>query len=185
MDTTVRVGIISTAGIANKVVHTCQASPLLSVVAVGSRDENKAKEFATKHNITHHYGNYEVGKGLQKRKTDTQDVLNDPEVDVVYIPLPTSMHKEWTIKAAKKGKHVLYVITFQFLFLRCEKPVAATSEEVKEMIEACKENNVQFMDGVMWYVTFANLVAYPQGYMPQEPRRSKKLKTVILGAYLV
>jgi predicted dehydrogenase len=56
----VRVGVISTAGIANKVVQTCQKSDLLVVVAVASRDELKAKEFAAKYNIPRHYGNYEV-----------------------------------------------------------------------------------------------------------------------------
>lgn len=105
MSTTVRVGVISTAGIANKVVQTCQSSPLLTVLAVSSRQEEKAKEFATKHGIPKAYGNYEVH--LYAICLTLKDVINDPEVDLVYIPLPTAMHKEWTIKAARKGKHVL------------------------------------------------------------------------------
>jgi len=122
----IQVGIISTAGIANKVVPAFQGSSLYQVVAVGSRNESKAKEFAKKHNIPKFYGTYE-------------GVLDDPAVKLVYIPLPTSMHKEWTIKAAKKGKHVL-----------CEKPVAPNANDMREMLQICKENNVQFMDGVMW-----------------------------------
>ena len=71
------------------------------------------------------YGSYEA-------------LLDDPAIDAVYIPLPPSMHREWTIKAAEKGKHVL-----------CEKPLAMTASEAREMVASCREHGVQLMDGVM------------------------------------
>jgi len=58
-------------------------------------------------------------------------IADNPDIDVIYIVLPNSMHKEFTIRAAKAGKHVL-----------CEKPMALNADECREMIEACKENNV-------------------------------------------
>src|SRR5699024_3332432 len=66
-------------------------------------------------------------------------LLEDPEIDAVYIPLPNGLHKEWVIKAAEKKKHVL-----------CEKPVAITTEELEEMIAACEKNNVTFMEAFMY-----------------------------------
>ena len=66
-------------------------------------------------------------------------LLSDPSLDAIYIPLPPSMHAEWTINAAKHGKHVL-----------CEKPLSAKSDEATIMADACHQNGVQLMDGVMW-----------------------------------
>jgi predicted dehydrogenase len=60
-------------------------------------------------------------------------------VDAVYIPLPTGLRKEWVLRAAAAGKHVL-----------CEKPCGLSLAEVREMTDACRENRVQFMDGVMF-----------------------------------
>lgn len=66
-------------------------------------------------------------------------LLADPDINAVYIPLPTTMHLEWVVKAAKAHKHVLI-----------EKPVAVTVDEFYAMSEACRENNVLLMDGVMF-----------------------------------
>ena len=71
-----------------------------------------------------------------------EELISSDLVDAVYIPLPTGLRKEWVIKAANAGKHVL-----------CEKPCAINASELKEMIEACSKNNVQFMDGVMFMHT--------------------------------
>ncbi|XP_020224191.1 uncharacterized oxidoreductase At4g09670 [Cajanus cajan] len=66
-------------------------------------------------------------------------VLQDPDVDAVYVPLPTSLHVRWAVLAARSKKHVLL-----------EKPVALTASEFDEIVEACESNGVQFMDGTMW-----------------------------------
>jgi len=125
----VKWGILSTADIAIKVT-TAIIKAGDQVVAVGSRDIERARRWISEREPAVHtakaYGTY-------------QEVLNDHEVEAVYIPLPTTMHCEWTIKAAKHKKHVL-----------CEKPLGRNAQEVEEMIKACKQNGVQFMDGVMW-----------------------------------
>ena len=71
--------------------------------------------------------------------TSMVELLDDPNVQAVYIPLPTALRKEWVVKAANAGKHVL-----------ADKPVAVSSQEMEEMLSACKANEVQFMDGVMF-----------------------------------
>ena len=68
-----------------------------------------------------------------------ENLLSADDIDAVYIPLPTGIRKQWVIRAANAGKHVL-----------CEKPCAANADDLAEMIAACKSNNVQFMDGVMY-----------------------------------
>jgi predicted dehydrogenase len=65
--------------------------------------------------------------------------LDDAEIDAVYIPLPPALHHEWTILAAERGKHVL-----------CEKPLALNYSQAREMADACRQHDVQLMDGVMW-----------------------------------
>jgi len=65
--------------------------------------------------------------------------LADASVDAVYVPLPTGIRKEWVIRAAEAGKHVI-----------CEKPCAASTAELQEMVSACRNNDVQFMDGVVF-----------------------------------
>src|SRR5262249_53516721 len=67
------------------------------------------------------------------------DLLQSPDVDAVYIPLPPSLHCEWTCRAADHGKHVL-----------CEKPLATNITEARRMADACRAANRQLMDGVMW-----------------------------------
>lgn len=79
---------------------------------------------------------------FEKLYSDYDELLNDPNVDVVYIPLPNSLHCEWTIKAAEKGKHVL-----------CEKPIALNSQEAIKMNEAAKRNNVKLMEAFMYSYT--------------------------------
>ncbi len=71
-----------------------------------------------------------------------EDLIRDPEVDAVYIPLPNSMHREWTIKAAAQGKHVL-----------CEKPMGLTAVEAREMIAAAETNHVTLMEAFMYRYT--------------------------------
>ena len=83
---------------------------------------SKAKAAADEHGINRWYGSYE-------------DQLADPEIDAVIIPLPISMHCEWTVKAAEAGKHIL-----------CEKPLAASAKDCQRMIDAAHRNNVVLVD---------------------------------------
>lgn len=66
-------------------------------------------------------------------------VLDDPDVDAVYVPLPTSLHIKWAVLAAQKKKHLLL-----------EKPVALNVGEFDQILEACESSGVQFMDATMW-----------------------------------
>src|SRR5439155_27322971 len=67
------------------------------------------------------------------------ELLGRDDIDAVYLPLPTGIRKEWVLRAARAGKHVL-----------CEKPCAVSSADLRAMLDACRENRVQFMDGVMF-----------------------------------
>src|SRR5919198_5886227 len=110
-----RWGILSTANIARvKVVPGMQKAARCEVVAVGSRDGLLARRFADELGIARAHDSYEA-------------LLADPGVDAVYIPLPNHLHLEWTIAAARAGKHVL-----------CEKPLALTSAVAERMVEACE-----------------------------------------------
>lgn len=128
-----RWGILSTAGIARKNWHAIQNSGNGQVVAVASRDASKAAQFIAECQADAPFPNQpEAVAGYD-------DLLAQSDIDAVYIPLPTGLRKEWVIKAAQAGKHVL-----------CEKPCAINATDLSEMIEACKANNVQFMDGIMY-----------------------------------
>ena len=96
------------------------------VVAVGSRDVAAARSFAEELGIPRAHGSYEA-------------LLADPEVDAVYIPLPNHLHLQWTIAAARAGKHVL-----------CEKPLALTAADAERMVEACEREGVRLMEAFMY-----------------------------------
>lgn len=121
-----RWGILSTANIATKVARAIHLAENADLVAVASRTEARATTWAQEHNVPTAYGTYDA-------------LLADALLDAIYIPLPPSLHAEWTIKAAEHGKHVL-----------CEKPLAANADEAVAMADACRQNGVQLMDGVMW-----------------------------------
>ncbi len=130
---TCRWGILGTANIARKNWSAIRNSGNATLTAVASRTRERAQQFIDECQATVPHsptpraiGNYE---GL----------LQAADVDAVYIPLPTGLRKEWVIKAANAGKHVL-----------AEKPVGCDAAEVAEMIAACRKNDVQFMDGVMF-----------------------------------
>ncbi|XP_059656551.1 uncharacterized oxidoreductase At4g09670-like [Cornus florida] len=128
-DTTVRFGILGCANIARKVSRAITLAPNATIWAIGSRSIEKASRFASENDVPASaklYGSYEA-------------VLDDPEVDAVYVPLPTSLHVRWAVLAAEKKKHVLL-----------EKPVALHVTELDTILEACEANGVQFMDATMW-----------------------------------
>ncbi len=128
-----RWGILGTAGIARKNWQAIRLSGNGRVAAVASRTEERAASFVAECQAEapvdpapRAYGDYE-------------SLLADPEIDAVYIPLPTGLRKQWVLAAAAAGKHVL-----------CEKPCGADAGEVREITEACERAGVQFMDGVMF-----------------------------------
>ncbi|GAB2694430.1 Gfo/Idh/MocA family protein [Paenibacillus thermoaerophilus] len=122
-----RWGILGCASIARRaVVPGIRASRTGVVAAVASRSLDKAEAFAEAAGIPQAYGSYEA-------------LLDDPDIDAVYIPLPNHLHKEWTIRAAQAGKHVL-----------CEKPAALNADEAREMVEACRQAGVHFAEAFMY-----------------------------------
>ena len=124
---TLKWGILSTANIASKMmVPALHETDVSELVAVASRDEQKARQWADDHEIPRAYGSYEA-------------LLEDLEIDAVYVPLPNHLHREWTIRAAEAGKHVL-----------CEKPLGLNAAECREMIEACEKNGVVLMEAFMY-----------------------------------
>jgi predicted dehydrogenase len=128
-----RWGILGTAQIARKNWKAIQLSGNSTVAAVASRDEQRSRRFiadcqaeAPMEVVPQALGGY-------------ADLLEGDAVDAVYIPLPTGLRKEWVLRAAEAGKHVI-----------CEKPCAASVADLREMVEACRSQRVQFMDGVMF-----------------------------------
>lgn len=123
----VRWGILSSANIGVKaLLPGIIASRNGRLVAIGSRDQQRAERVAALVPGARAYGSYDA-------------VLEDPEVEAVYIPLPNALHAEWTIRAAEHGKHVL-----------CEKPLGATADEVRRMFEACHAAGVHLMEAFMY-----------------------------------
>ncbi len=108
----VKWGILSTADINRKLIPGAHASRKVDLIAVASRDQARAEAFAQEWEIERAYGSYE-------------DLLADPDVEAVYIPLPNTLHVDWSIRALEAGKHVL-----------CEKPISLHPEEVKRAFDA-------------------------------------------------
>src|SRR5688500_19182530 len=122
-----RWGVRSTANIArNKVIPGMRRADRCRVVAIASRDVERGRVVAAELGIPTLHDTYE---GL----------LADPDVDAVYIPLPNHLHAEWTIAAARAGKHVL-----------CEKPLAMTAADGERMVEACRAAGVHLMEAFMY-----------------------------------
>ncbi|WP_430250611.1 Gfo/Idh/MocA family protein [Neorhizobium sp. DAR64860/K0K1] len=125
-----RFGILSTAKIGrDAVVPALLDAENCVVSAVASRDLAKARAFADRFGVPHAFGSYD-------------EMLASDTIDAVYIPLPTSQHVEWSIKAAEAGKHVL-----------CEKPIALKASEIERLIAARDDNGVLISEAFM--VTYA------------------------------
>jgi predicted dehydrogenase len=95
-----------------KVIPAMQQGERCEIVAIASRDPERAKQAAKQLNIPKAFGSYE-------------EMLADSSIDAIYNPLPNHLHVPWSIKAAEAGKHVL-----------CEKPIALSAEEASRLIEA-------------------------------------------------
>lgn len=128
-----RWGILGTAQIARKNWQAIHLSGNGVLTAVASRDRARAAAFIAECGA-------QVPVPVPPRPCGSyEELLAAPDVDAVYVPLPTGLRKEWVIRAARAGKHVV-----------CEKPCAVSVSDLEAMIGACRENKVQFMDGVMF-----------------------------------
>jgi predicted dehydrogenase len=125
-DGPVRWGIVSRANINQRVLPEARQSDRVEILAVASRSEESAKAYAEQEGIQRAYGSYE-------------NLLADPDVEAVYIPLPNSMHVEWAIRALEAGKHVL-----------CEKPMDRRTAEVERAFGAAEEAGLILMEAFMY-----------------------------------
>ncbi len=123
---TIRWGILSTAGINDALIEPIRQAGRSQLVAVASRNEQKAQAYAQEKNIPRAYGSYE-------------SLLADPEIDAIYNPLPNTLHREWTVKAAEAGKHVL-----------CEKPLVLSLPDLDAIEAAAQANNVTIFEAFMY-----------------------------------
>ena len=123
----VRWGVLSTADIGlSKVIPAMRAAEISRVDAIASRSLESARRAAEDLDIPKAFGSYE-------------DLLADPDIEAVYIPLPNHLHLEWAKAAAAAGKHIL-----------CEKPLAMTSDQAREMVEASESAGVLLMEAFMY-----------------------------------
>src|SRR5579885_2888355 len=128
-----RWGILGTANIARKNWKAIRNAGNSTLVAVASRDAARARRFIDECQAEAPFAPAPAACG------GYDELLGRPDVDAVYVPLPTGIRKEWVLRAARAGKHVL-----------CEKPCAVTADDLRVMLDACQEQGVQFMDGVMF-----------------------------------
>ena len=119
-------GIIGTGGIAAAFAEGVRHSRFGQLRAAGSRSLKTANSFADQFDIPSRHGSYE-------------DLVNDPDVQAVYIATPHPMHAEWAIRSAGAGKHIL-----------CEKPVTLNAWEAATVIEEARRNDVFFMEAFMY-----------------------------------
>jgi predicted dehydrogenase len=131
--TKLRWGILGTARIARKIWKGIWHSGNSIVTAVASRDLERARQFVVECQQENPFD------AVPTALASYEDLLASCDVDAVYIPIPTGIRKEWVVRAAEAGKHIL-----------CEKPCGASVADVREMMRACYRNRVQFMDGVMF-----------------------------------
>jgi predicted dehydrogenase len=122
----IRWGVLGVAKIAtDKVIPAMQAAAHCNVVAIASRDGARASRAAADLGVSHAHASYE-------------ELLANPEVDAVYIPLPNHLHVRWTAKAAEAGKHVL-----------CEKPIALNAAEARALIEVRDRTGIRIQEAFM------------------------------------
>lgn len=127
MSNPVRWGVLGCARVfERRMVPGFTSAPNAELIAVASRTEDKAKATAEKHGIPRAYGSYEA-------------LLEDPELDAIFIPLPNDLHAEWTQKALKAGKHVL-----------CDKPLALSVEDAEAGAALARANGLRLMEGFMF-----------------------------------
>jgi predicted dehydrogenase len=122
----IRVGVLGTARIARRLIGEMQLVPGLTVKAIASRSPERAAWYAQQLGIETAWGDY-------------QQLVDSPEIDAVYLPLPPSLHATWAERAARQGKHVLV-----------EKPLATNLSEAQHMAAVCESAGVQWLDATAW-----------------------------------
>jgi predicted dehydrogenase len=122
----VRLGIVSTADINRKVIPGAHASERIELIAVASRDQGRAEVYAKQWEIERAYGSYEA-------------LLEDSDVDAVYLPLPNTMHREWSIRSLEAGKHVI-----------CEKPFSKRAKDVEAAFDAAERTGRLLTEAFMY-----------------------------------
>ena len=125
------IGVMGCGNIARQFVAAVASCKDVTVTAAASRDAAKSADFAKTFGIAKSYGSYEA-------------LLTDKLLDIIYVPLPNSMHVEWVVKSAKAGKHIL-----------SEKPLALTFAEAQTMFAAARAHKVMLLE------------AYPFWFQPQ------------------
>ena len=121
-----RWGVLSTANIGRTLIEASRAATHAEVVAVASRDAGRGRAFAGELGLKASFGSYE-------------ELLASEAVDAVYVPLPVSLHAEWTVRALAAGKHVL-----------CEKPLATSPEDAARCFDAAEAAGRHCVEGLMW-----------------------------------
>jgi D-xylose 1-dehydrogenase (NADP+, D-xylono-1,5-lactone-forming) len=119
-------GLLSTARINERIIEAAKESDRAHVLAVASRDAARAEAYAREHGIERSYGSYEA-------------LLDDSDVEAVYISLPNAMHVGWTLRALEAGKHVL-----------CEKPFSRHPDEVEQAFDLADSAGLVLSEGFMW-----------------------------------
>jgi predicted dehydrogenase len=117
---------LSTAGINGPVLEGCRGSTAIQFLAVASRDLERARVWAERHEVPRAFGSY-------------SELLNDRDVEAIYISLPNSMHTEWSIRALEAGKHVL-----------CEKPLGRDPDRVKQAFDAAERAGKLLAEAFMY-----------------------------------
>ena len=184
MKTKVKWGVLGVANIAvKKVIPAMQRGEWSEVVAIASRDIERAKGAAEQLGISKAYGSYE-------------ELLADPDIEAIYNPLPNHLHVPWSIKAAEAGKHVL-----------CEKPISLTVEEARTLLEARDRTGVKIGEAFMvrthpQWLKVLELVAAGRigkvrsviGYFSYDNRDLKNIRNIVeygggglmdIGCYLI
>jgi D-xylose 1-dehydrogenase (NADP+, D-xylono-1,5-lactone-forming) len=127
MHSPLRLGILGCANIARQFARDCAPSRLVRTVAVASRDAAKAQAFAAQFGIARAHASYEA-------------LLDDDALDAIYVPLPNSLHAQWVVRAAQRGRHVL-----------CEKPLAIRLTEARAMFDAARQHGVMLLEAYPWW----------------------------------